>query len=147
MPDFSDAAGITPICSILSLPLFTHHHGQAVLNLYAEQPHSFGAEGELIGLAFAGGAQAVLETGRRRKRFRIAHASSPFFMVTRTSKPGTASRSARSEIRVVIRSQTKESGLRFRPGSTTGIGCRYQARADTSGPGTRFGSPAVGSHR
>jgi hypothetical protein len=72
-PDFSDeAVGITPIRSILSLPLFTHHHGKAALSLYADQPHAFGAEGELIGLAFVSDAEAVLQISRREKRYRKA---------------------------------------------------------------------------
>jgi hypothetical protein len=70
-PDFRDeAADVTPIRSILSLPLSTHHHGKAVLNLYADAPHSFGAENERLGLAFAGEAQVILATGHREKRYR-----------------------------------------------------------------------------
>jgi AmiR/NasT family two-component response regulator len=48
------------------------HHGKTALNLYADQPYAFGTEGELIGLAFASGAEAVLELGRREKRYRKA---------------------------------------------------------------------------
>jgi GAF domain-containing protein len=72
-PKFSDeAVAITPIRSILSVPLFTHHHSKAALNLYADQPYAFGAEGELIGLAFASDVETVLEVGRREKRYRKA---------------------------------------------------------------------------
>jgi GAF domain-containing protein len=72
-PNFSDeAAATTPIRSILCVPLFTHHRSKAALNLYADQPYAFGAEGELIGLAFASDAEAVLEVGRREKRYRKA---------------------------------------------------------------------------
>jgi len=69
-PNFSaEAVSVTPIRSILSVPLFTHHQSKAALNLYADQPYAFGAEGELIGLAFASDAEAVLEIGRREKRY------------------------------------------------------------------------------
>ncbi len=68
-PNFSDeAASVTPIRSILSVPLFTHHRSKA-LNLHADQPYAFGTEGELIGLAFASDAEAVLEIGRRDRRY------------------------------------------------------------------------------
>jgi GAF domain-containing protein len=70
-PNFSDeAVSVTPIRSILSVPLFTHHRSKTALNLYADQPYAFGAEGEVIGLAFASDAEAVLEIGRREKRYR-----------------------------------------------------------------------------
>jgi GAF domain-containing protein len=72
-PDFSDEAlAITPIRSILSVPLFPHHPGRTALSLYADRPNAFGADGELIGLAFATDAEAVLEIGRREKRYRKA---------------------------------------------------------------------------
>jgi hypothetical protein len=57
------------IRSILSVPLFTHYRTKTALNLYADQPYAFGAEGELIGLAFASDTEAVLEVGRREKRY------------------------------------------------------------------------------
>jgi GAF domain-containing protein len=72
-PKFTDeAVAITPIRSILSVPLFTHRRTKAALNLYADQPYAFGAQGELIGLAFASDAEAVLEVGRREKRYQKA---------------------------------------------------------------------------
>ena len=72
-PNFSDeAAAITPIRSILSVPLFSRHRSKTALNLYAVQPYAFGAEGELIGQAFASDAEAVLEVCRRDKRYRKA---------------------------------------------------------------------------
>jgi GAF domain-containing protein len=72
-PDFSDeAVAITPIRSILSVPLFTHHRSKAALNLYADKPSAFGDEGQLTGLAFASDAEAVLEVGRRDKRYQKA---------------------------------------------------------------------------
>jgi GAF domain-containing protein len=72
-PNFSDeAVAITPIRSILSVPLFIHHRSKTALNLYADRPYAFGAEGERIGLAFASDAEAVLEVGRREKRYRNA---------------------------------------------------------------------------
>jgi hypothetical protein len=71
-PSFSDeAAATTPIRSMLCVPLFTHHHCTTALNLYAVQPYAL-AEGELIGLAFVDAAEAVLEVGRREKRYRQA---------------------------------------------------------------------------
>jgi len=70
-PALSDeAVATTPIRSMLSVPLFTHHLGRTVLNMYADQPYAFGPEDELIGLAFANDAEALLEIGRRAKRYR-----------------------------------------------------------------------------
>ncbi|MDX1885740.1 GAF and ANTAR domain-containing protein [Mycolicibacterium sp. 120270] len=72
-PTFRDeAVTMTPIRSILSVPLFPHHHCRTALNLYADRPSAFGAEGELMGLAFASDAQAVIEIGRRERRYRKA---------------------------------------------------------------------------
>jgi GAF domain-containing protein len=72
-PNFSDeAVAITPIRSVLSVPLFTNHRSKTALTVYADQPYAFGAEVELIGLAFASDAEAVLEIGRREKRYRKA---------------------------------------------------------------------------
>lgn len=73
-PTFShEAVAATPIRSMLSLPLFARHHGKTALNLYAVEPYAFGPEDELIGLAFASDADAVLEVDRREKRYRQAH--------------------------------------------------------------------------
>jgi hypothetical protein len=72
-PIFSDkAVAITSIRSMLCVPLLTHHHGRTALNLYADRPSAFGPEDELIGLAFASDAEAVLEVGRRAERYRQA---------------------------------------------------------------------------
>ena len=72
-PMFSDGAvAATPIRSILSVPLFTHYRFTAALNLYADQPNAFNAEDQLIGGAFANDVEAVLEVGRREKRYQRA---------------------------------------------------------------------------
>ena len=72
-PEFSaEATAMTPIRTILSLPLWTHHHRQIVLNLYADQPNSFGPEGELLGRRFAVDAEGVLEASFRERRQRKA---------------------------------------------------------------------------
>ena len=69
-PTFSElAVAITPIRSMLSVPL-SHHHGRTALNMYADRPSAFGPEHELIGLTFASDAEAILEVGRRAKRYR-----------------------------------------------------------------------------
>jgi GAF domain-containing protein len=68
-PNFSgEAVARTPIRSILSVPLLSHHRSKMALNLYAEQPFAFGVESELDALAFASNVDAVLEIGRREKR-------------------------------------------------------------------------------
>lgn len=68
-PTFSDkAVAITPIRSMLSVPLT--HHGRTALNMYADRPYAFGPEDELVGLAFASDSEAILEVGRRAKRYR-----------------------------------------------------------------------------
>jgi hypothetical protein len=54
---------------MLCVPLFAHH-GKAALNMYANQPYAFDTEGELTGLAFANDVEAILEVGRREKRYR-----------------------------------------------------------------------------
>lgn len=72
-PTFSDeTVNVTPIRSILSVPLSTRHHCRTALNLYADRPSAFGAEGELMGLAFVSDAQAVMAIGRRERRYRKA---------------------------------------------------------------------------
>jgi GAF domain-containing protein len=72
-PIFSaEAAAITPIRSILCVPLVIRQHGRTVLNLYSDRPSAFGTEDEVIGLTFASDAEAVLELGRRGGRYRQA---------------------------------------------------------------------------
>lgn len=42
-PAFSETAVvITPIRSMLCVPLFTHHHGRTALSMCADQPSAFG---------------------------------------------------------------------------------------------------------
>lgn len=70
-PNFSgEAAATTPIRSMLSVPLITHHQGRTTLNMYADRPYAFGREDELIGLMFVRNAQTLLEFGRCTKRDR-----------------------------------------------------------------------------
>ncbi|MCV7345889.1 GAF and ANTAR domain-containing protein [Mycolicibacterium rhodesiae] len=72
-PAFSEeVVAVTPIRSMLCVPLFTHHHGRTALNLYSAQASAFGPQDELIGLAFAGDAEILLEVGRRAERYRQA---------------------------------------------------------------------------
>jgi hypothetical protein len=72
-PIFSDKAlAVTSIRSMLCVPLLSRHHGRTALNMYADRPYAFGPEDELIGLTFAGDAEAVLEVGRRAERYRQA---------------------------------------------------------------------------
>jgi GAF domain-containing protein len=66
------AVAITPIRSMLCVPLFTHHNGRTALNMYADQPSAFGPQDELIGLTFASDAETILEVGRRAERYRQA---------------------------------------------------------------------------
>jgi AmiR/NasT family two-component response regulator len=57
---------------MLSVPLFAHQHVKTALTMYANRPYAFGTEDEVIGLAFANDAEAVLELGRREKLYRQA---------------------------------------------------------------------------
>ena len=72
-PEFSaEARATTPIRSVLSLPLWTHHRRHIVLNLYADRPNSFGTAGELMGHRFAIDAEGLLDANFREKRQRKA---------------------------------------------------------------------------
>ena len=70
-PAFSRVAvATTPVRSVLSVPLVTHHRAKAALSLYADQPYAFGREDELIGLMFARNAEALLKISARTNRDR-----------------------------------------------------------------------------
>jgi GAF domain-containing protein len=72
-PDFTrEVSTRTPIRSLLCLPLFSYQRISAALNLYADTPMAFGAEGEETGSMFAMHAAATLEVARREKRVRRA---------------------------------------------------------------------------
>lgn len=60
----NEAVATAPIRSALCVPLVTHHHGKAALNLYADRPCAFGPDDELTGLVFTRNAEALLEVGR-----------------------------------------------------------------------------------
>ncbi|ORB83309.1 hypothetical protein B1987_05100 [Mycobacterium kansasii] len=57
----------TSVRSMLSIQLFGHSDGGAVLNLYAEQPNAFDEETEEISLTFAAHAAMAIEADRRNQ--------------------------------------------------------------------------------
>jgi GAF domain-containing protein len=65
----------TPIRSILSFRLFTDRQTAGVLNLYAEQTHTFDDESVEVGLAFATHTALTCNILRRDEQFRTALAS------------------------------------------------------------------------
>jgi transcriptional regulator with GAF, ATPase, and Fis domain len=69
-PNFIEQAiSDTPIRSILSYPLFSHHDTCGALNLYADNAGAFGIHGAQIGSAFATHAALAVETFRREQQF------------------------------------------------------------------------------
>ncbi|EUA12925.1 ANTAR domain protein [Mycobacterium kansasii 732] len=57
----------TSVRSMLSIQLFGHSNGGAVLNLYAEHPNAFDEQTEEISLTFAAHAALAIETDRRTR--------------------------------------------------------------------------------
>jgi GAF domain-containing protein len=70
-PNFiGNAVASTPIRSMLSFPLFSDADASAVLNLFADQPQAFGADGVEIGQIFAINAAVIVEAGLARAQSR-----------------------------------------------------------------------------
>ncbi len=75
-PDYRrDAVAETPIRSIMAFQLFIAGETLGALNVYSEQPHSFGDESRTIGLIFAAHSSVAWNSARRDDQFRRALSS------------------------------------------------------------------------
>jgi GAF domain-containing protein len=70
-----DALAQTPIRSVLSYVLSANHRALGVLNFYAEHPHAFDTESELLGFVYTTHAALAWNALRRDVQFRDALAS------------------------------------------------------------------------
>lgn len=65
----------TPIRAVLAFQLFIADETMGALNVYAEEPHAFGAETKEIGLIFAAHSSVAWNSARRDEQFKQALAS------------------------------------------------------------------------
>ncbi|GAC1403285.1 MAG: GAF and ANTAR domain-containing protein [Mycobacterium sp.] len=70
-----DALEQTPIRSIMAFQLFIADETMGALNVYAEEPNTFGRDSRDIGLVFAAHSSVAWNSARRDQQFRSALAS------------------------------------------------------------------------
>ena len=70
-----DALAETPIRSIMAFQLFIAGETMGALNVYSEQPQSFGPESRAVGLIFAAHSSVAWNSARRDEQFRRALSS------------------------------------------------------------------------